>query len=329
MKKFMKIMLILAFAVCCLAGCAQTDDKQPGGGKIKPSDVPQPADVAALQPGESVELAVTPELREYYFALGRLYSWFYLPEFSSPTELPTEPLWYWFMLMAEGRTGWDKHGNLTGPSPWLHQGYLNIENYFEIFGIDENGQMWENDISGIYTAVSAAEFDAWVRAHFGEVALEHKISDDGWHGKNYYFDGTNYYFTCMEGIWGHSYWGLHNLKAENVDGRIVYTVLLNWYRLNEYGLFFYYENGTLEENMGYFAQCVEAYPENKALYDAYGTKIVHGEIGADEAVRQMIIAGDMQDFEVGYQLQVKYYLSEETGEPFYLAVHWLAADNGV
>lgn len=317
MKKIFKLMLILAFAFCCLAGCENADDKQ---AENVPA-VPQPVELADLQPGESVEIAVTPELREYYFALGRLEGWFYLPEFSSPAELPTDPLWYWFMMMAEGRTGWDRYGNLTGPSPWLHKGYLDIESRFEIYGIDENGQMWDNDTAGIYMGLSVTEFDDWVAAHFGAVSLEHEIHDDSWHGKNYYFDGENYYFTCMEGVCGLSYYGLQSLQAERAqDGRLIYTAMVDWYRFNEYGLFFYDENGTLEENMGYFAQCVEGYPENRALYDAYGERLIHGEIGADEAIRQMIIDGDTQNFEVGYQLQVKYYLNEETGEPFYLQV---------
>ncbi len=313
MKKFVKLIGILALVVCCLIGCEKSDDNQQ-------VNVLQISEVANLQPGESLQIAVTPELREYYFGLSRLEGWFYLPEFSSPTELPTDPVLYWFMLMTEGRTGWDKYGNLTGPSPWLHQGYLDIEKYYDVYGVDENGQMRENNTSGIYTAVSVGEFDEWVAAHFGDVSLEHEFHNDARHCKNYYFDGSNYYFTCLEGVWSWSYYGLTELSAENVDGRIVYTALLDWYRFNEHGLFSYYEAGTFEENMGYFAQCVEGYPENRALYDAYGEQLLHNKISFDEAIRQMIVDGDTQGFKVGYQLQVKYYLDEATGEPFYLQV---------
>ena len=78
MKKFVKLIGILALVVCCLIGCEKSDDNQQ-------VNVLQISEVANLQPGESLQIAVTPELREYYFGLSRLEGWFYLPEFSSPT----------------------------------------------------------------------------------------------------------------------------------------------------------------------------------------------------------------------------------------------------
>ncbi len=202
--------------------------------------------------------------------LARLEDWYHIPEFTKPEDLPTDPLAYWFMLMAEGRTGWDKYGNLTGPSPWLHRGYLYLPDY------------------------------------------------------NYYFDGQDYYFTCMEGLsTALTGWQLDALQAANTDGRIVYTAEVRLYCLHEYGYAAYDEDVSFEENMSWYAQSVNGYTENKPVYEVYGRQMIQNEITLDEAARQMVIAGNTEGFPWRERLRIQFYIEEQTGEPFYLQVEKL------
>ena len=142
-----RLLIFLSTLLLLLCGCEADKPEAPTTGQITFDEV------AALQPGESAQIEVGPELRGYFFRLARLEDWYHIPEFTKPEDLPTDPLAYWFMLMAEGRTGWDKYGNLTGPSPWLHRDYLYLPDYnyyFDIFGIDEAGR-FHFSVVGLYT----------------------------------------------------------------------------------------------------------------------------------------------------------------------------------
>ena len=304
MKKIFKLMLILAFAFCCLAGCENADDKQVENAPA----VPQPAEVADLQPGESVEIAITPELREYYFALGRLQGWCYLPEFAEG-EPPTDPLAYWLLLQLDGIVGWDEHGWYEINSPWPY--------------VDENTP--EGMGTSGMPIVSVAEFDAWVAAHFANAGVEHGYYD---YHKGYDYDGKNYYGVA-EGSYISPFLELTELSAENVDGKIVYTATLyDNYIVDEYNYFYPDEELTPEQNRAALAEkAAGAESGERAVYDAYGEQLLSGEMSMDEAIRQTIISGNTQDFPHTTMLQVKYYLNGETQEPCYLAVHWQRNDN--
>ena len=305
MKKFVKLIGILAFVVCCLTGCEKAADKQP----VNVPQLPQPpevVEVANLQPGESVEITVIPELREYYFSLGRLEGWFYLPEFDEGKQ-SNYPLDYWYLLLLAEVTGWDEYGYFEWNSVWG-----------EVPEVSQYG-------SAGSAMISQAEFDAWVQAHFGDVELQHQIDT----GKYYDFDGE-YYYGWAGGSIPLMYYELAELSAENVDGRIIYTAVLYDDYLNEYNFFWPDAELTLEQNRAALAEkMADAEPGERAVYEAFGEESSSGEMSMDEAIRQTSISGNTQDFPHYTKLQVKYYLNEETGEPFYLAVHWLTADNEV
>lgn len=320
------LILLAALAALLLCGCDVDKPEAQAAGQISL------AEAAALQPGEAAQVEVTAELREYYFKLARLEDWYHIPEFTTPEDLPTDPLAYWFMLLAEGRTGWDKYGNLTGPSPWLHRGYLYLPDYnyyFDIYGIDEAGKMNLAE-DGLYTAVSKEQLEAWVQQHFGPVPLQHAMynPNEAWRNKNYYFDGQNYYFTCVEGAFAPlSGWQLDALQAANAGGRIVYTAEVRLYCLYEYGFAAYDEDVSFEENMSQYAQSVYGRTENKPVYEAYGRQMIQNEITLDEAARQMVIAGDTEGFPWRERLRVRFYINEQTGEPFYLQVESLPLED--
>lgn len=259
-----KLLLVIVVFVICSAGLmlfskpTTPSDKEAGGVTIFSTDAPQPAAALALQPGESAEIEVTPELREYYFGLARTQAWFYLPEFDEG-ELPVYPIDYWYLLVLDGAIGWDENGYYVIESPWR--------------------EVDENTLEGYGTPgmpiIAQTDFDEWVRVHFGDVALVHRVDQ----GKYYDFDGEDYY-GCAEGSFPVMYYGLAELRAENVDGRLVYTATLNDYY--------------------------------NAVYTAEWT---------DGEAARLIIDGQTQDWVVGAQLEVKYYLDEQTSEPFYLQVH--------
>lgn len=265
--------------------------------------MPETPEIAALQPGESVEIAVTPKLREYYFALGRLCSWFYLPEFAEG-EQSTYPLDYWYLLLTAGVRGWDENGYWQWTDLW-----------------DEvpTGSKYG---SGGCAMISQAQFDEWVRAHFGDVELQHQIDT----GKYYDFDGK-YYYGWAGGSDPVLYYELQSLAAESSGGRIIYTAVLNDYTFNNYSFFFYDPERTLTENQVALEESQRSVePELLLVYAAYGEQIAGGEVSVDKAIERMIIDGRTDGFPLSSQLQVKYYLNEETGEPFYLTVHWQTAD---
>ena len=120
-----RLLILLAALSVLLCGCADKTDEP----EAQTADQITFDEAAALQPGESAQIEVGPELREDFFKLARLEDWYHIPEFTTPADLSTDPLPYWFMLLAEGRTSWDKYGNLTGSGPWLHRGYLNLPDY--------------------------------------------------------------------------------------------------------------------------------------------------------------------------------------------------------
>ena len=100
----MKRLIICLFALLSLlCGCTAEagQSAQNDVDNIFLANVPVPAEVAALQPGESAQIEVGPELREYYFALVRIKDWFHLPKFAEG-EQSDYPLDYWYMLLLDG-----------------------------------------------------------------------------------------------------------------------------------------------------------------------------------------------------------------------------------
>ena len=262
-----------------------------------------------LQEGEILDFEITPELRQKYFALARIKDWYHLPEFTETDNLPTEPINYWFMLLNDGAVGWDKNGKLILESPWLEYGKIDLDLYFPIIGLDENG--W-----GEYFVISPEEFDNWVNKYFGNVELEHKIYNKC---KYYYFDGSNYYNTCSEQFFA-DYWELTALTAQKQDNRIIYTASLSDYGFHEHFMFNYDETKSFEENMIDYACMVNHAPQrNLPVFSAYGKQLMLNEITMDEAIRKMIISGNTKDFICNRQLTVSYYINEQQ-EPFYLSV---------
>ncbi len=303
-----KVLVFFMFLVFCALGLAffskQTAPADNQSGNVFSADAFQPLTPVELQPGESVEIEPTPELREYYFALGRLYSWFYLPEFAEG-EQSTYPLDYWYLLLTAGVNGWDENGYLQWTDLWD--------------SVPDNSQYGSSGSA----MIAKTEFDEWVQQHFGDVVLQHQIDT----GKYYDFDGE-YYYGWAGGSIPMLYYELTALSAEKIADRIIYTATLNDYNFNEYSFFSYDHEGTSEANQPAFAEAVNnAEPELRLVYDAYGERIARGGISVDRAIEQMIIDGQTDGFKVGSQLQVKYYINEETGEPFYLSAHWQNSDD--
>jgi len=264
---------------------------------------------------QSTEIAVTPELRQEYFALARLNNWSYLPEFSSLDDLPADPLDYWFMIIFDGATGWDKHGDLLVESPWLKHGEVKIDSRFDPFDLNFGGE-------GYYLAISAAEFDAWLQQHFGAAPIKHEVSDPiaTHHNKYYHYDGQTYYNTGMEGVWP-KYCELTALNAQNMNGHTVYTAALNYFGFHEYCIFGYDDNFSPAENMEWYESMLEnSPPENLAVYDVYGEQISQNQLSTDQAIEQMIIDGETANFRVIEQQTVQFYIDKKTQQPFYLSV---------
>lgn len=260
-----------------------------------------------------VHIEITPELRELYFAIARLNDWFHLPEFANSSELPTDPLNYWFMLLSEGAFGWDRYGNSAIKSPWLKYGYLNIESYFPIAGMENN------DI-GYYYSISAEEFDDWVKKHFGAVELEHIIhANNAYYEKNYFYDGKNYYNTCNS-FQTPQYWELNDLIIQKSGNKTIYTAYLTNYIFDEYSIFLYDESHSLSENMASYASVFNyATGNNSAVFSVYGKRIMLNELSMDQAIQQMIIDGQTAEFISNKKIEVKFYFNE-LSEPFYLSV---------
>ena len=92
--------------------------------------------------------------------------------------------------------------------------------------------------------MAVQDFDAWVQARCGDVDLQHQVDT----GKYYDFDGE-YYYGWAGGSIPALYYELVELAAENRDGQIVYTALLNDYAFNEYNFFHSSKELTPEENL--------------------------------------------------------------------------------
>ncbi|MCI9045137.1 MAG: hypothetical protein HFJ96_06995 [Peptococcaceae bacterium] len=304
----MKRLIICLFALLSLlCGCTAEagQSAQNDVDNIFLANVPVPAEVAALQPGESAQIEVGPELREYYFALVRIKDWFHLPKFAEG-EQSDYPLDYWYMLLLDGAEGWDEEtGWLIGDSSWQEV---------------PDGSPYGSSGSEM---IAVQDFDAWVQARFGDVKLQHQVDT----GKYYDFDGE-YYYGWAGGSIPALYYELVELTAENRDGQIVYTALLNDYAFNEYNFFHANKELTLEENLAEYENVLlYANEADKLVYTVYKEQLLSGEISMDEAIRQMIVAGRTEGFPLCRQIRVKYYLNQQTGEPFYLQVEEMLVDN--
>ena len=267
-KHLFKTISLLFFALClagALCACAKTDELPP----------------------QSSGDPITPEMRQEYFTMARVNDWFHLPEFSTADELPTEPIYYWFLLLSEGITGMDENGFDQVEWPWPCDDMLGL-------------------------TIPVEDFDDFVKNHFGNVTLRHEIIE--W-GKNFSFDG-HYYYLNGEGEPPQPYYELISLNIDNTTDKTVYTAKLNMF-LFGYENFFYYNNElSLAENMADYAQTINNNPcasdNDNAVYSIYGKQIMLGEMTAAQAIEKMIIDGDTASFRPDSQLTVQFYINEET-----------------
>lgn len=285
-----KLIWALLLAAALLGGCGRANEAEITiRGGVEPvvavdaeqglADLPVlTADWAKnLQPdmAASLTVPVTPELKKCFWDGARMEDWFHLPQFAEGNP-PTEPIDYWCMLLAEGKT-----------------------------------------------EISREEFDEFVRKHFGEVELQHRVDD----GKYWRFDGDTYY-ACPEGESSPDYFDLQELMMERrADGKIVYTAKLNEYGFNYLNFFYYDEASSPAENLAEYQRMFvdraaydEIAPEEAAVLAAYGEQIADGTMTMDEAIYQMVLAGNTGEFPVVFEDTVTFYIDEETREPFYLAV---------
>lgn len=279
MKKMKWLVLVLLLAVGLLAGC--DDDAQ--GGQVGSGEVNRLAEIvtltdsatADLQPGDVANIEITPEMKLCFWETANMDLWYHLPEFAEG-EQPTDVSAYWFMLLA------DKVTSLDGFGYWIYDG----EDLW-----DEVPEGSEYGWVGC-PMIAKADVDKFVRAHFGDVQLNHGESVP----RMYDFDGE-YYYGQMDGSFPTGLFGLRELTAEKRDdGKVVYTA-----RLQEYvdGA---YDGGTRD-----------------ALAAEYGDV---ENLNTYQAMTEMLLAGKTEGFAGAKELIVKFYIDKDTRDTVYLAVDW-------
>lgn len=293
-----KLLAVLLAAVLALSGCGEQAEISAASRLAEVTDLTA-AVCADLQPGESVDIAITPELKKCFWEGSRLEDWFHLPVFDEGNA-PTHPLEYWIMLLEEGAVDINRIGGRVLESPWAK----NPDNEYGFDGLP---------------LITVAQFDEFVQTHFGDVTVEHEFYD----GKYYYCDGEKYYSRTVEGTLP-DYFGLTALAAEQrEDGRLVYTAQLDDYGFNALNFFEAGEDRDPAVYDEWFANRMandEMPPEDLAVLEVYGDQIRSGELTMDEAITKMVIDGQTDGFIVGGGLTVTFYIDEQTQEPVYLAV---------
>lgn len=279
MKKMKCLVLVLLLAVGLLAGC--DDDVQ--NGKTDAGETNRLAEIveltesatADLQTGDVADIEITPEMKLCFWEAGNMDLWYHLPEFAEG-EQPTDVSSYWFMLLADKVTGLDGFGY------WIYDGE----------------DLWDEVLEGSEYGwvgcpmIAKADVDKFVRAHFGDVQLNHGESVP----RMYDFDGE-YYYGQMDGAFPTGLFGLQELTAEKrEDGKVVYTARLTEYEDGAY------EGGTRD-----------------ALAAEYGDV---ESLNTYQAMTEMLLAGKTDGFTECSRLTVKFYIDEDSCDTVYLAADW-------
>ncbi len=289
MKYFISVIIIFLGIVVCVNSTSNFDNTLPKS-EIDFDNVRQ------IQAGESADIKITSELKEKYLITGLLKEWCFLPEFNSFDELSAEPIGYWFLLLGKGNKTVNRDGFIEYSSPWPVNDY-------------------EMPI------ISVEEFDKFVSSHFGDITLNHKVGECN----NYYFDGQNY-VVYPEGGPGFTCYELTELSVANDNGKLIFTATMNEFSFAYEYFFFYDDKRDIADNISSYADTVNfissisSANNERAVFSAYGKRIMLGEITMAEAIQDMIISGETQEFVSDARLEITYYINEDTGEPLYLSV---------